>query len=587
MTSTSSSALLSSCPERPPHEPRVKVNEKLAIARRSGNFHPTVWGDFFINLSSDETKFDASTRQQILELKQEVGRMLNRAADDQPLLQMKLIDLIQCSGTAYHFEMEIEKALRRINESRPCENDDHLHAVALQFRLLRQHGYHVSSDVFSKFKNEEGKFTITGSQHVGSGDADTQAMLSLYEAAHLSFHGEEILAEALDFSKKHLTSVLPHVDSPVLASQVRLALELPLYHTPPRLRTRKYLSILSEHEQEDSYLSTDQLLAKVIKLAKLDFNLLQAMHREELQAISRWWKKMDVPTKLPFARDRVVEGYYWVHAVSFQPHYSRGRNILTKIISLSSIIDDIYDVHGTLEELQLFTDAIQSWDKKASDELPEYMKQTYLVLLETMEHIDKELELEGLSYRTQYLKETIKSLTSAYLKEAQWFFSDYVPTVEEYMSVALVTSAYQVLTVASFVGMDEVATKEVFDWAMGNPKIIKAASTVCRLLDDIHSHKAEQERGHVASCVECYMKEFGSTEEETCVKLREMATSAWKDINEECQRSTTKIHASLLERVLNLVRVMETMYKTHDGYTDSRGETRDYIKLVLIDPLAV
>ena len=33
--------------------------------------------------------------------------------------------------------------------------------------------------------------------------------------------------------------------------------------------------------------------------------------------------------------------------------------MMTKIISLTSIMDDIYDVHGTLEELEPYTDAIQ------------------------------------------------------------------------------------------------------------------------------------------------------------------------------------------------------------------------------------
>jgi (-)-germacrene D synthase len=46
-------------------------------------------------------------------------------------------------------------------------------------------------------------------------------------------------------------------------------------------------------------------------------------------------------------------------AVYFEPQYSLARKILTKVIAMTSIIDDIYDVYGTLEELEPFTEAIE------------------------------------------------------------------------------------------------------------------------------------------------------------------------------------------------------------------------------------
>ena len=43
----------------------------------------------------------------------------------------------------------------------------------------------------------------------------------------------------------------------------------------------------------------------------------------------------------------------------FEPQYSLARRILTKTICVTSIIDDIYDVYGTQEELKFFIDAIK------------------------------------------------------------------------------------------------------------------------------------------------------------------------------------------------------------------------------------
>lgn len=77
-------------------------------------------------------------------LKEEIKRMLQNACE--PLMELNLIDSIQRLGVAYHFEIEIEEKLeRRYNAWIDGVDDgEDLYAVALQFRLLRQHGYNVS-----------------------------------------------------------------------------------------------------------------------------------------------------------------------------------------------------------------------------------------------------------------------------------------------------------------------------------------------------------------------------------------------------------------------------------------------------------
>ena len=70
---------------------------------------------------------------------------------------------------------------------------------------------------------------------------------------------------------------------------------------------------------------------------------------------------MDFANKLPFARDRVVECYFWSLGVYFEPQYEFGRMTFCKVIAMTSVIDDIYDVYGTVEELDLFTQAIERY----------------------------------------------------------------------------------------------------------------------------------------------------------------------------------------------------------------------------------
>jgi len=61
---------------------------------------------------------------------------------------------------------------------------------------------------------------------------------------------------------------------------------------------------------------------------------------------------------LDFARDRPVENFLWTVGVIFEPQFGNCRRLLAKLISLITTIDDVYDVYGTLDELELFTDVI-------------------------------------------------------------------------------------------------------------------------------------------------------------------------------------------------------------------------------------
>lgn len=72
----------------------------------------------------------------------------------------------------------------------------------------------------------------------------------------------------------------------------------------------------------------------------------------------RWWKNLDL-SKFTYPRDRVIEGYYASLGMYFEPQYSLARIMATKTLVMTSVIDDTFDAYGTIEELKLFTDAIQ------------------------------------------------------------------------------------------------------------------------------------------------------------------------------------------------------------------------------------
>nr|WNI01940.1 terpene synthase [Psidium guajava] len=426
------------------------------------------------------------------------------------------------------------------------------------------------TEVFNKFKDSEDNFKE-------SLLIDVRGLLSLYEACHLRCHGDAILEEALPFAITCLESIDERKASTSLVKQVSHALKQPLRKGLPRLEARHYISLYQEEPSHDEVL---------LALAKLDFNLLQEQHQKELGKITRWWMDIDVARKFPFARDRIVEMFFWMVGAYFQPEFAVARDILTKAVALVSILDDIYDVYGTLEELVPYTEAIEKWDVAAMDGLPEYMQAHYKELLDLYDEIENELATRGRSYRLAYAKESLKKLARGYFHETKWFHTGYTPTLEEYMPLALLTTGYEMITITALVGMGDVVTRDAFEWLLGDCKILKASQIICRLMDDIASHQFEQKRGHVASSVELLMKENGLSEQEAEEELRKRVDDAWKDINEEFLRPTAA-PTPVLTRILNISRVMDVLYTNGDHYTHSQTELKDHIMSLFVSPLPI
>lgn len=547
------------------------------ITRKSASFHPSVWGDKFLTYSNSDavkTVADHKGEEHLQLLKQEARKMLTAEDRNRPEL-ISLVDDIQRLGLSYHFEAEFNKLLQHINdrfyEYYGSKNDDNLHDIALCFRLLRQQGYNVTSDVFYKFKDSNGKFKENLVK-------DVRGMLSLFEATHLRMHGENILEDALEFTTTHLNLYLnSKIDDP-LVDLVGRSLKYPLRKSLNRLVARHYISIYHKFDWHN------QLL---LDLAKCDFNLVQKLHQVELGQITRWWKDLDFANKLPFARDRVVECYFWITGVYFEPEYAKARTFLTKVITLTSVIDDIYDAYGIIEELEQFTDAIEKWDIRAINQLPEYMRHCYQPLLGVFAEAEEETVKEGRpAYGFGYAKEAFKRLTGAYFHEAKWCQVQYFPTLEEYMSITLVTAGYKMLSITSFLLMGNVATKEAFDWISKEPLIERAASVINRLHDDIVGHEFEMQRPNIPTAVDIFMKQYGVSKEITYDALQKRVINAWKDINQEALHPTA-VPMPLLTRVINFACVINLLYDGDDGYTHSSSRTKDMITSILLDPISV
>ncbi|KAJ4760900.1 Terpene synthase [Rhynchospora pubera] len=416
--------------------------------RRSANYQPNSWD--YNSLESLKTHHLSESHENYDNLKQEVKQLIQK--ETEPANKLRLVDAIQRLGVAYLFDEEINEVLGSISKLESASKEDLL-SMSLHFRLLRQNGFSVSQDIFNSFldKNETFKPNF---------QKDTKGHLSLYEASFLAFEGEETPDKTRMFSSKHLMEAKPTLN-PYLKGKIDHTLELPLHWRAPRLEARWFI---------DQYVRDETFEPKLLQLAKIDYDRVQTVHQGEIGRVSGWWRDAALGEKQTFARDRLIECFFYAAGVVFEPHRSACREIVTKVFALIVHLDDVYDIYGTLGELVLFTDVMGKWSLDAMQGLPEYMRPIYAAILDTtIEWSQHVLEVGGWD-PLPWLKTSWHDLCKAFLTEAKWHYSSTIPSLHKYIENG---------------------------WVLCN---------------DMATHSAEVERGDTPSSIACYMRENGANE---------------------------------------------------------------------------
>ncbi|KAJ0019011.1 hypothetical protein Pint_10822 [Pistacia integerrima] len=522
----------------------------------------------FLTAPSEHTGFSDDIDGEQYAHKVKAFKLILSKVGEDPAEGLAMVDAVQRLGIDYHFQDEIQQILQRqfmIFSPHIGPNHNDLCDVALRFCLLRQHGYYVPADIFNNFRNKDGKFNKKASE-------DINGLMGLYEASHLSIDGEDVLDEAGDFSVKLLTERVKNLDH-YQARIVENTLAHPFHKSLARLMAKNLFVSKFPSKNKWTHVFED--------LAKIDFNLVQSLHQKEMVKTSQWWKDLGLAKKLEFARDQPLKWYIWSMTSLTDASLSWQRVELAKPISLIYLIDDIFDVHGTLDELTLFTEIINRWDLAAIDQLPEYMRICFKVLDDVTSEISHKI-FKAHGYNPVHsLQKAWASLCSAFLVEAKWFSSGNLPKAEEYLKNGIISSGVNVGLVHIFFLLGQNMTTETLELIDKNPVIISSTATILRLWDDLGSAKDENQDGKDGSYIYYYMKEHPDCDAETAEKhVINKISDAWKILNKECL-SPNPFSSSFTRASLNLARMVPLMYNYDDN--QRLPSLEEYIKSLLFE----
>ncbi|KAF9601573.1 hypothetical protein IFM89_020429 [Coptis chinensis] len=500
--------------------------------------------DSMISPRSGHSK-DETQKIRVLELKENVKHLL---ADELigPLAKLELIDAIKKLGVGYHFEEEIQAILSKTNKIVGCSDDD-LYSNALRFRLLRDHGYDVTQDIFKSFQEEMGNFKACLCE-------DVKGMLSLYEASHLGFENENIMDEAKSFTTKHLKNYPNNGNiNTTLGKKSAHSLELASYLRLPRGEARWYIDI---------YRGEETMIPSLFELAILEYNVVQGTHQKEITNVARWWEDLGLH-KLSFVRDRIMMNYFWSVEMISEPQFGHFREELTKVAILLTAIDDLYETHGSLEELELFTDAVERWNVAAVEQLPQHMKLCYMALLNANNNIGYQVLKEQGYDITSHQKKAWVKLCKAYLVEAKWFHQKHTPSVQEYLDNGVYSASVPLALINCYFLTTKTITEEAINCIELLDSQIYLPSIAARLADDLAASKDE----HSIGSKQCYMDELGVSEEVACEHIRKLIRDNWKKMN-KARVSNHTFSEPFTSATTNICRIAECFSSFGDPHGD-------------------
>nr|KYP67975.1 hypothetical protein KK1_021592 [Cajanus cajan] len=493
------------------------------------------------------------------------------------LKKLELVDWIQKLGLTNYFQKEINEFLESIlvyvqNGNINPNVEQNLHVSALCFRLLRQHGYPVLPDTVSSFLDEKGKVMRKNSNAGG----DAKDVVELLEASHLGLEGETILDEAKTCAINSLKDASININQ--LTKMVH-ALELPSHWRVPWFDVKWHV---------EQYKNEKNMNPLLLALAKLNFNMIQATLQSEVKELSRWWENLGIEKELSFARNRLVESFMSAVGVAFEPKYKSLRKWLTKVIIFVLVIDDVYDIHASFEELEPFTMAFERWDDKEVDELPEYMRICVHALKDVTDEIAYEIGGENNFHLVlPYLKKAWIDFCNTLYVEAKWYNKGYIPSLQEYLSNAWISSSGPVIFLHSYFATMHQATNanhEIGDFLHTCEDLIYNVSLVIRLCNDLGTSVAERERGDAASSILCYMNEMEASEEKARKHIQDMINKAWRKINGFCLSQVASVEP-FVTQALNIARVAHTLYQNGDGFGIQDRDIKKYILSLVVEPL--
>ncbi|KAM3369712.1 hypothetical protein ACQJBY_017534 [Aegilops geniculata] len=501
--------------------------------------------------------------------------------------QLSMVDTLEKVGISQYFSSEI-KSILDMTYSCWLQRDEEIildvSTCAMTFRILRMKGYDISSDVLSHI-DEASTFHNSLQGYL----SDTKSIMELYKASRVSVSENELILDNISYwSGILLREKIFHddVQSRSILAEVEYALKFPFYATMDRLDHKRNI--------ENFDLSGSQMLKiehwpccvnqDILGLAIEDFTISQSVYQSELQLLERWVKENKLD-QLLFARQRATYCYLAAAATMFPPELSDARISWAKNSILVNIVDDFFDVAGSREELENLVELIEKWDEHYKDEFySEQVKILFYAIYTSTSQLGTMASVVQNRDVKKHLVEIWLQLLRTMMTEADWRMRQYVPTVEEYMELAVVSFTVAPILLPASYFVRQALLASVVNGQEYNELFI-LMGTCCRLLNDIQGFERESSEGKLDSVSLHVLHSDGSMSIEAAKdSIKRSIASCRKDLLRLVLKQDSVVPRACRELFWNMCKICHLFYSHTDAFT-SPSEMVTTVNAVINEPL--
>ncbi|XP_020579526.1 ent-kaur-16-ene synthase, chloroplastic-like isoform X2 [Phalaenopsis equestris] len=504
--------------------------------------------------------------------------------------QLSMIDKLEKLGVSLHFIHDTRGILDRAYR---CwlEKDEEIYSnvatCAMTFRLLRMHGYDVSSNALSPFVDvRHFKNTVQG--YIG----DLNAAIELYKASQVQISRDEPILKKLNswvtyFLKEELNT--NSINSLDISQEVDYTLRFPFYASLERLEHKRNIecSNLDNLQMLKTSFVASMNNNDLKELAVDAFSSSQLICRKELQYLESWVKESKLD-QLGFSRQKHMYCYLSAASTLFSSELSSVRLCWAKGGVLTTVVDDFFDGGGSSEELANLMKLVEKWHEiHEKDFCSENVKIIFFALYNTINELGAKAFVIQKRDVTNHMIDIWLTMMNSMMKEADWLKNNIVPSLDEYMTHAIPSFALGPIILPSLYFVGPELSENIITHS-DYYKLYELVSKVGRLSNDIQGFERDKAQGKLNSLSLLVLHGNGSVSEE------DVRRDAWRMIDStraELLGLVLQNEGSLLPRACKelfwkMSKILHFFYRKNDGFT-SPDEMMGAVNAVIYEPLKV